>query len=186
MTIDEINKHSKDRMIKAVEAFKHDLGKIRTGRAHPSLVEHLKVNCYGSDMPLTQMANITVRDARTLSITPWDKNMVQPIEKAIMQSDLGLQPATAGTVIHVPLPPLTEERRKELVKVVKAEGENARVNIRNIRRDANNDIKKQYAEKKISEDDERRAQDSIQKMTDSYIAEIDKLLSAKEKELLEV
>lgn len=186
MTIDEINKHSKERMIKATETFKHDLSKIRTGRAHPSLIEHLKVNCYGNDMPLSQLANINVKDARTLSITPWDKNMVQPIEKAIMQSDLGLNPATAGTVIHIPLPPLTEERRKELVKVVKAEGENARVVIRNVRRDANNDIKKLYTEKKISEDDERRAQDNIQKLTDSYIVEIDKILGTKEKELLEV
>lgn len=186
MVIDEINKHSKERMIKAIEAFKHDLSKIRTGRAHPSLLEHLKVNCYGSDMLLSQVANINIKDSRTLAITPWDKNMVQPIEKAIMQSDLGLNPATAGTVINVPLPPLTEERRKELNKVVKAEGETARINIRNIRRDANNDIKKQYTEKKISEDDERRAQDSIQKMTDNYIAEIDKLLNIKEKELLEI
>lgn len=186
MTIDEISKNSKERMVKAIEAFKQDLAKVRTGRAHPSLVEHLKVNCYGNDMPLLQLANITIKDSRTLAITPWDKNMVQPIEKAIMQSDLGLNPATAGTVIHVPLPPLTEERRKELVKVVKSEGENARVNIRNIRRDANNEIKKLFTEKKISEDDERRAQDNTQKMTDSNIAEIDKMLGAKEKELLEV
>jgi ribosome recycling factor len=179
-------KHTKEKMLKAVETFKHELSKIRTGRAHPSLIEHLKVNCYGNDMPLSQVASINVKDSRTLSITPWDKNMVQPIEKAIMQSDLGLNPATAGTVIHVPLPPLTEERRKEFVKLVKTEGENARVNIRNIRRDANNDVKKLFTEKKISEDEERRAQDGIQKMTDSYIAEIDKMLSTKEKELMEV
>jgi ribosome recycling factor len=186
MTIDEIIRNSKDRMAKAVESFKHGLNKIRTGRAHPSLVEHLKINSYGSDVPLLQMASVAVKDQRTLSITPWDRNMIQAIEKAIMQSDLGLNPNTSGTVIYVPLPPLTEERRKELVKVVKVEGENARVNVRNIRRDANNDIKKLFSEKKISEDDERRAQDNIQKMTDGSIAEIDKILNIKEKELLEV
>lgn len=186
MTIDVINNNSKERMIKANEAFKNELNKIRTGRAHPSLVEHLKINSYGSDVPLLQVASITIKDARTLAITPWDKNMVQPIEKAIMQSGLGLNPSTAGTVIYVPLPLLTEERRKELVKVVKAEGENARVSVRNIRRDANNEIKKLVTEKKISEDDERRAQDSIQKLTDHYVAEVDKILDIKEKELLEV
>jgi ribosome recycling factor len=186
MTTDEINKHSKERMVKAIEAFKHELNKIRTGRAHPSLIEHLKVNSYGSDVPLVQIASITIKDPRTLSITPWDRNMVQAIEKAIMQSGLGLNPSTAGTVIYVPLPLLTEERRKELVKVVKAEGENARVNVRNIRRDANNEIKKLFTEKKISEDEERRAQDNIQKLTDSYILEVDKILEVKEKELLEV
>jgi ribosome recycling factor len=186
MIVDEINKLTKERMGKAIETFKHELNKIRTGRAHPSLVEHLKINSYGSDVPLLQIASVTIKDSRTLSITPWDRNMVQAIEKAIMQSDLGLNPATAGTVIYVPLPLLTEERRKELVKVVKAEGENARVSVRNIRREANNEIKKSVTEKKISEDDERRAQDNIQKMTDSYIVEIDKMLDVKEKELLEI
>jgi len=186
MSIEAISKSSKERMVKAVEAFKHELSKIRTGRAHPSLLENIKVNSYGTDVPLVQIASVGIKDHRTLSITSWDRNMVSAIEKAIMQSDLGLNPSSAGAVIYVPLPPLTEERRKELVKVVKAEGENARVSIRNIRRDANNEVKKLLTEKKITEDEERRSQDSMQKLTDSYIAEIDKMLASKETELLEI
>jgi len=184
--LDEINKDTAMRMSKAIESFKSELSKLRTGRAHPSLLEHIKVDYYGNLTPLNQVASITVSDPQTLSVTPWDKSMIQPIEKAIINSDLGLNPATAGTVIRVPLPPLTEERRKELVKVVKGEAENARVAVRNIRRDANNDIKELLKAKEIGEDEEHRAEDAIQKLTDNHIAEIDKILADKEKELLEI
>jgi ribosome recycling factor len=186
MSLDVVKKNANDRMQKAIEAFKNELSKIRTGRAHISLLDHVKVSYYGNDAPLSQVANITVKDSRTIAISPWDKGMVQPIEKAIMQSDLGLNPATVGAVIHVPVPALTEERRRELVKVVKAEGENARVSVRNIRRDANEEVKKLFKDKKISEDDEHRAQETIQKTTDNFIAEIEKLLVIKEKDLMEV
>ena len=152
--LNEISKHAKSRMIKTIESFKSALSKLRTGRAHPSLLEHIKVDYYGNITPLNQIASITVSDPRTLTITPWEKTMVQPIEKAIMNSDLGLNPNSAGTIIRVPLPPLTEERRKDLVKVVKAEAENTRIAVRNIRRDANNDIKDLLKAKEISEDEE--------------------------------
>lgn len=184
--IEDIKKDAETRMKKSVEAFKTELGKIRTGRAHPSLLDHVMVSYYGNDTPIKQVANVNAEDARTLTITPWEKTMVQAIEKAIMTSDLGLNPSTAGTVIRVPMPPLTEERRRDLVRVVKQETEGARVAIRNIRRDANNDLKELLKEKEISEDQERKGQDDIQKLTDKYIAEADKLLQVKEAELMEV
>jgi len=184
--LDEINRNAKAHMAKAIESLKSELNKLRTGRAHPNLLEHIKVDYYGNLTPLNQIASITVADSRTLSITPWDKNMIQPIEKAIINSDLGLNPSTAGTVIRIPLPPLTEERRKNLVRLVKTEAENARIAVRNIRRDANNNIKNLYKEKQIGEDEERRAQENIQKLTDNFIKEIDRILADKEKELLEI
>jgi ribosome recycling factor len=166
--------------------FQADLKKLRTGRAHPSLVEHLKVDYYGADVPLQQVANITVEDARTLAISPWEKTMVGPIEKAIHKSDLGLTPMTAGTVIRVPLPPLTEERRRDITKVVRQDAENARVSIRNVRRDVLADVKELLKEKEISQDDERKAEVEIQKLTDKHIADLDQQLAAKEKEILQV
>lgn len=184
--IDDIIKDAGGRMGKSIESLRTTLGKVRTGRAHPSLLDHLVVDYYGSDVPISQVANIGVEDARTLTVTPWEKTMVQPIEKAIMTSDLGLNPATAGTVIRIPMPPLTEETRRELVKVVRKDGEAAKVAIRNIRRDANNDFKELVKEKEISTDDERRAQDSIQKLTDERVAEVDKVLADKEAELMEI
>ena len=184
--IEDIKKDAKARMAKSVEAARQELSKIRTGRAHPSLLDHITVDYYGSQVPIGQVANVSAEDARTLAITPWEKAMVQAIEKAIMTSDLGLNPNTAGTVIRVPLPALTEDRRKDLIRVVRQEMEGARVAIRNIRRDANGDFKDLLKEKAISEDEERRAQEAIQKLTDQYIAEIDKLLEAKEAELLEI
>jgi len=184
--IDEIIEDARNRMGKSVEAFKAELSKIRTGRAHPSLLDHIRIDYYGSEVPLTQAANVAVEDARTLTVTPWEKSMVQVIEKAIMTSDLGLNPNTAGTVIRIPMPPLTEERRRDLVRVVRAEAEGARVAIRNIRRDANSDFKDLLKEKEISEDDERRAQDEIQKLTDRFVQEADKLLGGKEAELMEI
>lgn len=185
-SIEGVKKDAAARMAKSVEALKHELVKLRTGRAHTSLLDHIKVSYYGSEVPLSQVASIVVADPRTLTITPWEKNMVQPIEKAILTSDLGLNPNTAGTVIRVPLPALTEERRRDLAKVVRHEGENARVAIRNIRRDANHHYKDLLKNKKITEDEERRAQDDIQKTTDKFIADVDKLLQAKEAELMEV
>lgn len=184
--LNNIEKDAKARMAKSLESLKHELAKVRTGRAHPSLLDHLTVNAYGTDTPLNQIASISIEDARTLSVQPWDKALVQPIEKAIMNSDLGLNPATAGTNIRIPMPPLTEERRKDLVRVIKGEGEAAKVAIRNIRRDANTHIKDLLKTKDISEDDERRAQDSIQKLTDQYVAEVDKSLAAKEDDLMAV
>ena len=184
--INEIVADAKRRMGKAVEVLQGDLNKLRTGRAHPSLLSHIMLDYYGTPTPLSQVASITVSDARTLTVTPWEKTMVQPIEKAIMNSDLGLNPVTAGTVMRIPLPPLTEERRKDLVKVVKSEAENAKIAVRNVRRDANSDIKELLKAKDISEDDERRAQDSIQKLTDQFVAEIDQMLTAKEAELMEI
>jgi ribosome recycling factor len=162
------------------------LGKVRTGRAHPSLLDHLRVEYYGSEMPISQVANIGVEDARTLTVTPWEKQMVQAIEKAILKSDLGLNPATSGTVIRIPMPPLTEETRRELVKVVRHEGEAAKVAIRNIRRDANSDFKELLKEKEISEDEEHKAEDDVQKLTDRYVGEVDKVLAGKETELMEI
>ena len=174
------------RMQRSIEAVKGDLAKLRTGRASVSLIDGISVDYYGNPTPLNQVANLTVGDARTLVVTPWEKNMVQPIEKAIMSSELGLNPVTVGQVIRVPLPPLTEERRRDLVKVIKQEVENARVAIRNIRRDANNHVKDLLKKKEISEDEERRSEDAVQKLTDKFIAEVDKMLVAKESELLEV
>ena len=184
--IEDIKKDAAQRMQKSIDSFKSDLSKIRTGRAHTNLLDHITVDYYGAETPLSQVASVGVEDARTLTVTPWEKQMVSVIEKAIMTSDLGLNPASAGTVIRVPMPPLTEERRRDLVKVVRAEGENARVAIRNIRRDANNDLKALLKEKEISEDEERKGQDDIQKLTDKHVAEVDKLLETKEKELMEI
>lgn len=184
--IEDLRKDAANRMDKSVISFKDDLTKIRTGRAQTSLLDHVTVEYYGSEVPLSQVANINVTDARTITVQPWEKPMVPVVEKAIMQSDLGLNPVTAGEVIRVPLPPLTEERRRELIKVVRAEAENARVAIRNIRRDVLGDVKQLLKEKDISEDDERRAQEAIQKITDQHVAEIDALLERKEKELLEI
>ena len=184
--IDDLKKDAELRMGKSIDSLRHELTKLRTGRAHTSLLDHVMVSYYGNDTPLNQVANVGVADARTLMISPWEKGMVQAIEKAIMTANLGLTPNTAGTVIRIPLPPLTEERRRDMTKVVRHEAEGARVAIRNIRRDANNDLKDMVKEKLISEDEERRAQDDIQKLTDKYIAEVDKVLAGKEAELMEV
>jgi len=184
--INEIKQDAATRMGKSIESLKHELSKIRTGRAHTSLLDHIKVEVYGAEMPLNQAASITVSDSRTLTIQPWDKGSVQAIEKAITSSDLGLNPMSAGDVIRVPMPPLTEERRKDLIKVVRSEGEAAKVAIRNIRRDAIGDIKELQKEKEISEDDERRGQDDIQKITDKHTAEVDEVLAVKEKDLMEI
>ncbi len=182
--INEIKKDADTRMGKSIEALKGELTKLRTGRAHTSLLDHITVDYYGNPTPLGQVATITVSDARTLTVTPWEKNMVAPVEKAIMTSDLGLNPATSGSVIRVPLPPLTEERRKDMIRIVRHEGEQAKVAIRNIRRDANSDIKALLKEKEITEDEERQAEEAIQKLTDKHIAEVDRLLEAKEKDLM--
>ncbi|UCC56378.1 MAG: ribosome recycling factor [Gammaproteobacteria bacterium] len=184
--IDEIKKDARDRMGKSIEALKISLGKVRTGRAHPSLLDHLTVDYYGSEVPISQVANIAVEDARTLSITPWEKQMIQVIEKAIMTSDLGLNPSTAGMVIRIPMPPLTEETRRDLVKVVRQDAESAKVAIRNIRRDANSDFKELLKEKDISEDEERKAEDEIQQITDEFVGEVDKVVAVKEAELMEI
>jgi ribosome recycling factor len=184
--IEDIKKDAKTRMDKSIESLKGELKKIRTGRAHVSLLDHITVEYYGSEVPLSQVANINVEDARTLSVTPWEKPMVGVVEKAIMTSDLGLNPATSGAVIRVPMPPLTEERRKDLIKVVKAEGEKAKVAVRNIRRDANTHFKDLLKEKEISEDDERRAQDEVQKLTDNHVKMVDDILQEKEKDLMEI
>ena len=184
--IDEILQDAGVRMDKSIDAFKQTLVRVRTGRAHPSLLDHLVVDYYGADVPISQVANIGVEDARTLTVTPWEKPMVQAIEKAILKSDLGLNPATAGTVIRIPMPPLTEETRRDLVKVVRHDGEAAKVAIRNIRRDANSDFKELLKEKEISEDEERKAQDAIQKITDAHVAGVDKVLATKEAELMEI
>ncbi len=182
----EIINDADRRMNKSMEALKQEMAKIRTGRAHPSLLEHITVNYYGSDVPLNQAANVNVLDARTLSITAWDKKMIPDIEKAILNSDLGLNPVTAGEVIRVPLPVLTEERRKELIRVVRAEAEHAKVAVRNIRRDANHSLKNMIKEKSITEDDEHKAEEMIQKLTDDHIAQIDNFLAGKEKEMMEI
>lgn len=182
--ISDIQQDAAARMAKSIDALKHEFSKIRTGRAHPSLLDQITVSYYGTDSSLSQVANIAVEDARTLSITPWEKTMVQAIEKAILKSDLGLNPSTNGMTIRIPLPPLTEQRRRELVKVVKHEAENGRVAIRNIRRDANTAIKDLLKDKDISEDDARNAEEKIQKITDQYIKEVEKLLEAKEADLL--
>jgi ribosome recycling factor len=184
--INDIKKDAETRMGKSVEALKSELTKLRTGRAHTSLLDHITVEYYGSQMPLNQVANISVADARTLTVQPWEKPMVQKIEKAILESDLGLNPATAGEIIRVPLPPLTEERRKDMIKLVRQEGENTKVAIRNIRRDAIGDFKSLLKEKEITEDEEHKAEDDIQKLTDKYIAKVDEALEAKEKDLMEI
>ena len=184
--IDDVKKDTAERMAKSVEALTHELAKIRTGRAHPSLLDHITVSYYGSEMPIRQVANVTAEDARTLAVTPWEKGMVQVVEKAIMQSDLGLNPNTAGTVIRVPLPPLTEERRRDLIKVARHEAEQARVAVRNIRRDANGELKDLVKEKLISEDDERRGQELVQKLTDQYVKEVDTVLAEKEQDLMSI
>ncbi|MFQ6005797.1 MAG: ribosome recycling factor [Woeseia sp.] len=184
--LDDIKKDAGTRMDKSVAALRQELTKLRTGRAHTSLLDHITVEYYGSEVPLNQVANINVEDARTLTVSPWEKIMVQPIEKAIMGSDLGLNPATAGTVIRVPLPPLTEERRKDMIRLVRQEAEGGRVAVRNIRRDAIHDIKELLKEKMIGEDDEHRAEDEIQAITDRHIEQIDKVLAEKETELMEV
>ena len=183
--LDEIKKDAGERMAKSVAALKQELTKIRTGRAHTSLLDHITVEYYGSEVPLNQVSNVGVEDSRTLTVTPWEKEMVAKIEKAIMASDLGLNPATAGTVIRVPLPPLTEERRKDMIRVVRHEAEGGRIAIRNIRRDAIHDIKDLLKEKMIGQDDEHRAEDEIQAITDKYVAEIDAVLADKESELME-
>ena len=184
--LDDIKKDAGERMQKCVASLKNELKKLRTGRAHPSLLEHIRVDYYGTESPITQVANVALEDARTITVTPWDKSMVHAIEKAIMKSDLGLMPNTAGTVIRVPMPPLTEERRRDLTKVVRHEAENARVAVRNVRRDVMNELKEMLKEKLVSQDDDRRAQEEIQKLTDKHVAEIDQVLAEKEKELMQI
>jgi len=184
--INDVKKSAEQKMHKTVEALKHDYQKVRTGRAHTGLLDHIQVDYYGSMMPINQVANVTLGDARTITVQPWEKKMVPVVEKAIRDSDLGLNPATSGEVIRVPMPALTEERRKELIKVVRHEAENARVAVRNVRRDANEHLKKLLKEHKVSEDDERHAQTDVQKLTDRYIAEIDKVLQGKEADLMAV
>ena len=184
--IEEVKKDAADRMKKSVSALSSQMAKIRAGRAHTSLLDHIQVPYYGSNVPLSQVANVGVEDSRTLSVTPWEKDMVSVIEKAIMTSDLGVNPNSAGMTIRIPIPPLTEERRRDLVKVARGDAENARVAVRNIRRDANSTLKDLLKEKEISEDEERGAEDEIQKLTDATIKEIDRILSEKESDLMEV
>ena len=184
--IADVKKTAEQKMQKSLEALKTDLGKVRTGRAHTGILDHITVDYYGTQMPLNQVANLTLLDARTIGISPWEKKMGSVIEIAIRESDLGLNPATQGDLIRVPMPALTEERRRELIKVVKGEAENAKVAVRNLRRDANHHLKELLKQKEVSEDDERRAQDEIQKLTDKFIAEIDKLLAVKETDLMAV
>lgn len=184
--LDEIKKDATSRMAKSVAALQQELTKIRTGRAHTSLLDHVTVEYYGSQVPLNQVSNVGIEDSRTLVVTPWEKDMVQPIEKAILTSDLGLNPATAGTVIRVPLPALTEERRKDMIRVVRNEAEGGRIAIRNIRRDALHDVKELLKEKMIGEDDEHRAETEIQSITDKHVANVDQVLAEKESELMEI
>ncbi len=184
--IGDLKKNTEQKMQKTIEALKNDLGKIRTGRAHAGMLDNIQVEYYGSPVPLTQVANINLIDARTIGVSPWEKKMIQTVEKAIRESDLGLNPSTTGDVIRVPMPALTEERRRDLIKVCKAEAEGARVAVRNLRRDANTALKDALKAKTISEDDERRAQDDIQKLTDRFIAEVEKVLAAKEQDLMQV
>jgi ribosome recycling factor len=184
--IEEIKKDASVRMGKAIEVLKTEYAKLRTGRASVALLDHVRVDYYGSEVPISQAANVAVEDARTITITAWDKALVSIIEKALMTSDLGLTPNTAGTVIRIVLPPLTEERRKDLVKVVRSEAENTRVAIRNVRRDANQSVKDLLKNKEISDDEEKRAETDIQKLTDQHIARVDEVMSAKEKEMLSV
>ncbi len=184
--IDEILTDAETRMGKSVDSLRTELTKIRTGRAHPSLLDQIMVDYYGTDTPINQVANVTVEDSRTLAVATWEKQMVAVVEKAIINSGLGLNPATAGNLIRIPMPPLTEERRRELVKVVKGEGENAKIAVRNIRRDANSDFKDLLKEKEISEDECRQSEDSVQKLTDKFVASVDEVISVKEKELMEI
>lgn len=184
--ITDIKKTAEQKMHKSFEALKVSFGKIRTGRAHTGILDHVTIDYYGSPVPISQVANINLADARTISITPWEKSLLSKIEKTIRDSDLGLNPVTVGEMIRVPMPPLTEERRRDLTKVVKQEAEAARVSMRNIRRDANAQLKNLFKEKKIAEDEERRGQDEIQKLTDHHISEIDKILQAKETELMAI
>lgn len=184
--IEELRKTTEQKMLKSLEALKHDLAKVRTGRAHTGILDHVQVDYYGSPVPINQVANLTLLDARTIGVQPYEKNMVGKVEKAIRDSDLGLNPAAQGDVIRVPMPALTEERRKELIKVVKHEGENAKVAIRNLRRDAITHLKDALKKHEVPEDDERRAQDDVQKLTDRYVAEVDRMLAEKEKDLMAV
>ncbi len=184
--IADVIKSAEQKMKKTLETLKADLGKVRTGRAHAGLLDHVQVDYYGTPTPLNQVANITLMDARTIGVTPWEKQLASAIEKAIRESDLGLNPATMGETVRVPMPVLTEERRRDLIKVVRGEAENARIAIRNIRRDANNHLKESLKRKEIAEDEERRAQDEVQKLTDRHISEIDKLLAVKEADLIAV
>lgn len=182
----KLKQHAEDRMCKSVEALKNDLGKVRTGRAHTGILDHVMVDYYGTATAISQVANVTLIDSRTIGVSPWEKNLMAAIEKAIRESGLGLNPASSSDIIRVPMPMLTEERRRELIKVVRQEAEAARVSVRNIRRDANSELKDLLKEKAISEDDDRRAQDDIQKLTDKYIAEIDKVLTTKEADLMTI
>jgi len=184
--IDEILQDAEQRMKKSIESMRSEMAKIRTGRASPALIDHLTVDYYGTATPISQVANISVQDARTLAVQPWEKNMVPVVEKAIMEANLGVNPVTAGEIIRIPMPPLTEERRKEMVKVAAAEGESGKVAIRNIRREANHDFKSLLKEKEISEDDDKRAHDSVQQLTDKYVEDIDRIVSEKEVEILRV
>jgi ribosome recycling factor len=184
--INEVKKSAEQKMQKSLEAFKHDLAKVRTGRAHTGLLDHIMVDYYGNDTPVNQVASVTLVDARTIGVQPWEKSMLGKIEKAIRDSDLGLNPASMGEIIRVPMPMLTEERRRDLIKLVRGEAENARVAVRNVRRDANTEFKSLLKDKDITEDEEHRGQEDIQKLTDKYVAEIDKALSVKETELLAV
>ncbi|ABE31270.1 ribosome recycling factor [Paraburkholderia xenovorans LB400] len=186
MSVADIRKGAEQKMQRSIDAFKNDLSKIRTGRAHTGLLDHIQCDYYGSPVPISQVANLTLIDARTIGVQPWEKKMVPVVEKAIRESDLGLNPATQGDVIRVPMPALTEERRRELTKVVKSEAETAKVAVRNLRRDANEQLKKLVKDKEISEDDERRAGDDVQKLTDRFVAEIDKLVVTKEAEIMTV
>jgi ribosome recycling factor len=186
MGIQDIRKQATEKMAKSVDTLKHNLSKVRTGRAHAGLIDHLRVDNYGSEMPINQVANVTLADARTIQIQPFEKKMVQPVEKAIRDSDLGVNPATSGDVIRIPMPPLTEERRREMTKIVKHEGEDAKVAVRNIRRDAIQHLKDLLKKSEIGEDEEKRAQDEVQKMTDKAIADIDRLVAEKEKDLMAV
>jgi ribosome recycling factor len=186
MNVAEIQKTTEQKMLKSVDALKADLSKIRTGRAHTGLLDHIQVDYYGSMVPLSQVAQVGLGDARTITVQPWEKKMIPVVEKAIRESDLGLNPATSGDIVRVPMPVLTEQRRKELVKVVKHEGEAAKVAIRNLRRDANHHVKELLKAKTISEDDDRRAEETVQKLTDRFVNEVDKIVSDKEKEVLTV
>lgn len=184
--IADVKKTAEQKMKKTLETLKNDLGKIRTGRAHTGLLDHVMVDYYGTPTPVPQVANVTLIDARTIGVTPWEKKMANAIEKAIRDSDLGLNPASQGEIVRVPMPALTEERRRDLIKVVRTEGENARIAVRNVRRDANNHLKDLLKQKKVAEDEERRAQEDVQKLTDHHIAEIDKMLQTKEADLMAV
>jgi len=186
MSIAEVRKSAEQKMQKSIESLRAGLAKIRTGRAHAGLLDHIHVDYYGSMVPIGQVANVTVQDARTIAVQPWEKKMVQVVDKAIRESDLGLNPSTSGDLIRVPMPPLSEERRRELTKVVKHEGEQAKVAVRNLRRDANEHLKKLLKDKEISEDDERRAQEDVQKLTDRFVVEIDRMLAVKEQEIMTV